>query len=28
LLNIKNGTNNNPSYEVIKKLSKYFEPKQ
>lgn len=28
VLNIKNGTNKNPSYEVIKKLSEYFEPKQ
>jgi|VirMetMinimDraft_7_1064189.scaffolds.fasta_scaffold200025_2 transcriptional regulator with XRE-family HTH domain len=27
LLNIKNGVNKNPSYEVIKKLSEYFHPK-
>lgn len=25
VLNIKNGTNKNPSYEVIKKLSDYFQ---
>jgi transcriptional regulator with XRE-family HTH domain len=27
LLNIKNGANKNPSYEVIKKLSEYFQQK-
>lgn len=27
LLGIKNGTNTNPSYAVVKKLSDYFENK-